>query len=149
MLMGSKLSRSSPRTTGTADWRAFRAGVSRGKCGGRCPAYFIRREGEVQDANDGAYWVVGRALEEARGRAEKLAAGRSGPFALEQDEDVLDTWFSSGLWPWSIMGWPEKTANMAQFYPAGTSCSFGWRGWRGRASLWLGRCCSGRCTAMR
>jgi hypothetical protein len=39
------------------------------QCGHRCPAYFIRREGEVQDANDGAYWVVGRTLEEARGRA--------------------------------------------------------------------------------
>ncbi|KAF8175785.1 tRNA synthetases class I-domain-containing protein [Pholiota molesta] len=84
--------------------------------GHRCPAYFVRIEGAAQDATDGASWVVGRTLEEARARAETLAAGR--PFALEQDEDVLDTWFSSGLWPWSIMGWPEKTADMAQFYPA-------------------------------
>ncbi|KAF8189072.1 hypothetical protein BJ912DRAFT_1106282 [Pholiota molesta] len=84
--------------------------------GHRCPAYFVRIEGEAQDATDGTSWVVGRTLEEARARAETLAAGR--PFALEQDEDVLDTWFSSGLWPWSIMGWPEKTADMAQFYPA-------------------------------
>ena len=29
-------------------------------------------------------------------------------FTLEQDEDVLDTWFSSGLWPFSIMGWPQQ-----------------------------------------
>ncbi len=36
---------------------------------------------------------------------------------LRQDEDVLDTWFSSGLWPFSTMGWPEKTEDLARFYP--------------------------------
>lgn len=39
-------------------------------------------------------------------RAQALAGGAK--FTLEQDEDVLDTWFSSGLWPFSLMGWPEK-----------------------------------------
>lgn len=34
-----------------------------------------------------------------------------------QDPDVLDTWFSSGLWPMSTMGWPEETADLAKFYP--------------------------------
>jgi valyl-tRNA synthetase len=34
-----------------------------------------------------------------------------------QDEDVLDTWFSSGLWPFSTMGWPEQTETLARFYP--------------------------------
>ncbi|MCU1681214.1 MAG: valS [Amycolatopsis sp.] len=34
-----------------------------------------------------------------------------------QDEDVLDTWFSSGLWPFSTLGWPEKTPDMNKFYP--------------------------------
>jgi valyl-tRNA synthetase len=34
-----------------------------------------------------------------------------------QDPDVLDTWFSSGLWPFSTMGWPEQTADLAKFYP--------------------------------
>ncbi|TDC75774.1 valine--tRNA ligase [Micromonospora sp. KC606] len=34
-----------------------------------------------------------------------------------QDEDVLDTWFSSGLWPFSTLGWPERTADLAKFYP--------------------------------
>jgi valyl-tRNA synthetase len=34
-----------------------------------------------------------------------------------QDEDVLDTWFSSGLWPFSTLGWPEQTADLARFYP--------------------------------
>jgi valyl-tRNA synthetase len=36
---------------------------------------------------------------------------------LTQDEDVLDTWFSSGLWPFSTLGWPEKTPDLARFYP--------------------------------
>jgi valyl-tRNA synthetase len=37
--------------------------------------------------------------------------------ALRRDEDVLDTWFSSGLWPFSTLGWPERTAELARFYP--------------------------------
>jgi len=36
---------------------------------------------------------------------------------LAQDEDVLDTWFSSALWPFATMGWPEKTADLEMFYP--------------------------------
>ena len=36
---------------------------------------------------------------------------------LDQDPDVLDTWFSSALWPFSTMGWPEKTEDLARFYP--------------------------------
>ena len=37
--------------------------------------------------------------------------------ALRQDTDVLDTWFSSGLWPFSTMGWPDQTADLARYYP--------------------------------
>ncbi len=37
--------------------------------------------------------------------------------AMRQDEDVLDTWFSSALWPFSTLGWPEKTADLDYFYP--------------------------------
>jgi valyl-tRNA synthetase len=36
---------------------------------------------------------------------------------IHQDEDVLDTWFSSGLWPFSTLGWPEKTKDLEYFYP--------------------------------
>jgi valyl-tRNA synthetase len=39
---------------------------------------------------------------------------------LRQDEDVLDTWFSSALWPFSTLGWPEKTQDLARFYPTHT-----------------------------
>ena len=44
--------------------------------------------------------------------------GRDEP--LSQDEDVLDTWFSSALWPFSTLGWPEKTEDLARFYPTTT-----------------------------
>jgi valyl-tRNA synthetase len=40
-----------------------------------------------------------------------------GSAQLRQEEDVLDTWFSSGLWPFSTLGWPEKTDALATFYP--------------------------------
>ncbi len=39
---------------------------------------------------------------------------------LNRDEDVLDTWFSSALWPFSTLGWPEKTPDVARFYPTST-----------------------------
>src|SRR5574341_1050872 len=39
---------------------------------------------------------------------------------IRQDEDVLDTWFSSGLWPFSTLGWPEETKDLAYFYPTST-----------------------------
>ncbi|WP_135210470.1 valine--tRNA ligase [Vitreimonas flagellata] len=39
---------------------------------------------------------------------------------LRQDEDVLDTWFSSGLWPFSTLGWPDKTKELDRFYPTST-----------------------------
>ena len=37
--------------------------------------------------------------------------------SIEQDPDVLDTWFSSGLWPFSTLGWPEETPDLRYFYP--------------------------------
>ena len=43
-----------------------------------------------------------------------------GSTSLKQDEDVLDTWFSSWLWPFSTLGWPKKTKDLAYFYPTDT-----------------------------
>ena len=48
---------------------------------------------------------------------EAEAVAQAGGKALTQDEDVLDTWFSSALWPFSTMGWPEKTEDLERFYP--------------------------------
>ena len=46
-----------------------------------------------------------------------LGPNQSAPKGYEQDPDVLDTWFSSALWPFSTLGWPNKTADLKKFYP--------------------------------
>jgi valyl-tRNA synthetase len=51
---------------------------------------------------------------------EEAARAAAGGKALRQDEDVLDTWFSSALWPFSTMGWPDETADLKRFYPTDT-----------------------------
>ncbi len=48
---------------------------------------------------------------------DPAACPKCGCTKLEQDSDVLDTWFSSALWPFSTMGWPEKTEELKTFYP--------------------------------
>ncbi|MEJ2401483.1 MAG: valine--tRNA ligase [Xanthomonadales bacterium] len=55
---------------------------------------------------------VGRDEDDARARS-----GLADDVPLRQDEDVLDTWFSSGLWPFSTLGWPERTDRLERFYP--------------------------------
>ncbi|MGI9330278.1 MAG: valine--tRNA ligase, partial [Gammaproteobacteria bacterium] len=70
--------------------------------GHRIPAWY--------DA-DGNIWV-GRNEAEARARS-----GLPEDAPLRQDEDVLDTWFSSALWPFSTLGWPENTPALQKFYP--------------------------------
>ena len=45
---------------------------------------------------------------------------KCGGHHIHQDEDVLDTWFSSGMWPFSTLGWPEKTKELDYFYPTST-----------------------------
>ncbi len=72
--------------------------------GHRIPAWF---------GPDGKIFV-----EETADAAQAQADEHYGrPTALRQDEDVLDTWFSSGLWPFSTLGWPDRTADLARFYP--------------------------------
>jgi valyl-tRNA synthetase len=65
---------------------------------------------------DGRIFVA-ETEDEARGQAREIY-GRDEP--LRQDEDVLDTWFSSALWPFSTLGWPEKTEDLSRFYPTHT-----------------------------
>jgi valyl-tRNA synthetase len=57
-------------------------------------------------------WYVGRNEAEAR-----ASGGLVEDVALRQDEDVLDTWFSSALWPFSTQGWPAATRSLAAYYP--------------------------------
>jgi valyl-tRNA synthetase len=64
------------------------------------------------------------ALSEEEAKAEARAHyGKD--VALERDPDVLDTWFSSALWPFSTLGWPDQTAELAKYYPTSTLVT-GW-----------------------
>ena len=58
-------------------------------------------------------WVVGRTLEQAMERAKVLAGDAE--FTLEQDGDLLDTFFSTALWTFSIMGWPDNVRSVISF----------------------------------
>jgi valyl-tRNA synthetase len=71
--------------------------------GHRIPAWY--------DASGKVY--VGRSID-----AVRESYGLAANVALTQDADVLDTWFSSALWPFSTLGWPKKTADLANFYPS-------------------------------
>jgi valyl-tRNA synthetase len=62
---------------------------------------------------DGKVFV---AEDEAKARAQ-AAAHYGKDVTLKRDEDVLDTWFSSALWPFSTLGWPDKTPELARYYP--------------------------------
>jgi valyl-tRNA synthetase len=50
-------------------------------------------------------------------RTDPTACPKCGSEAIERDPDVLDTWFSSALWPFSTLGWPDETDDLARFYP--------------------------------
>ena len=62
---------------------------------------------------DGKVFVAGSA-EEAQAEADKHYGA---PVELKRDEDVLDTWFSSALWPFSTLGWPDQTPELDRYYP--------------------------------
>ncbi|KVI04024.1 Aminoacyl-tRNA synthetase, class 1a, anticodon-binding [Cynara cardunculus var. scolymus] len=85
--------------------------------GHRVPAWYVTLE-EDKLKELGAYmdhWVVARNEEEAKEEASRLFVGKK--FQLAQDPDVLDTWFSSGLFPLSVLGWPDNTEDLKTFYP--------------------------------
>ncbi|WP_036485609.1 valine--tRNA ligase [Myxosarcina sp. GI1] len=84
--------------------------------GHQIPAWYVVSEtaGEIKDNTP---FIV--AYDEAEAR-EKAIAQYGEDITLERDPDVLDTWFSSGLWPFSTMGWPQKTQDLATYYPTST-----------------------------
>ncbi|HVZ29495.1 MAG TPA: valine--tRNA ligase [Asticcacaulis sp.] len=71
--------------------------------------YFGAKVKVVKDRNEAFQF----AFEETTKPKDKI-------WPIYQDEDVLDTWFSSALWPFSTMGWPEDTSDMKRFYPTNT-----------------------------
>lgn len=83
--------------------------------GHQIPAYFVKlADGPAYDT-DPSYWICAETEEEARQKAEKKFPGKN--FELERDPDCLDTWYSSGLWPFSTLGWPNKTHDFEKLYP--------------------------------
>jgi len=80
--------------------------------GHRIPVWYVGETGESE-------YIVARNEAEARKKAVK--AGHSEDVTLRQEEDVLDTWFSSGLWPFATVGWPKNEgdadSDLARFYP--------------------------------
>jgi valyl-tRNA synthetase len=84
--------------------------------GHQIPAWYAVNEtgGEITDDTP---FVVAKNEAEAK---EKAIAQFGADVQLVQDPDVLDTWFSSGLWPFSTLGWPEQTADLARYYPTTT-----------------------------
>ena len=71
--------------------------------GHRIPAWYCEECGEINVAH-----------------AAPDKCSKCGSTKLKQDEDTLDTWFSSALWPFSTLGWPEKTEDLDYFYPTST-----------------------------
>jgi valyl-tRNA synthetase len=62
-------------------------------------------------------WHCAQCGEVVVAREAPSACPRCGSARLTQDPDVLDTWFSSALWPFSTLGWPDRTADLGKFYP--------------------------------
>ena len=65
-------------------------------------------------------WHCADCGETSVSREDITACMHCGSTHIHQDEDVLDTWFSSALWPFETMGWPEDTADLRHFYPTAT-----------------------------
>eukprot|EP00002_Diphylleia_rotans_P023425 TRINITY_DN4607_c0_g4_i8.p1 TRINITY_DN4607_c0_g4~~TRINITY_DN4607_c0_g4_i8.p1 ORF type:complete len:930 (+),score=126.32 TRINITY_DN4607_c0_g4_i8:73-2862(+) len=80
--------------------------------GHRIPAYRIITTGE-----DSEKWVVASTEEAAKEQVFRIYNLAPGQYTLSQDEDVLDTWFSSALLPMSSLGWPDNHRDLTTFYP--------------------------------
>jgi valyl-tRNA synthetase len=86
--------------------------------GHRIPAYYLVNREEGKGKREEELIFVAETAEEALEQAKAKTGNASLTLAdLDQDPDVLDTWFSSWLWPFSTLGWPEKTADLATYYP--------------------------------
>ncbi len=100
--------------------------------GHRIPAYYCDECGETVVAREMPDWCISRQLwwghripayycdecgETVVAREMPGKCPKCGCTHLTQDEDTLDTWFSSALWPFSTLGWPDKTEEMEYFYP--------------------------------
>lgn len=81
--------------------------------GHQIPAWYVISETDGQITDDTPYFVA-QSEEEARDKAIQQYGEN---IELQQDADALDTWFSSGLWPFSTMGWPDATQDLKTYFP--------------------------------
>lgn len=92
--------------------------------GHQIPAYYVTVSGEAHEIGAAdERWVIARTEAEALEKAEAMFPGQE--VFLTQDPDVLDTWFSSGLWPFATLGWPKETHEMQNLFPT-TTLESGW-----------------------
>ena len=76
-----------------------------------------KTEDEVRASAEIHYGGTVRFAERADALASWETGGAEGETVLYRDEDVLDTWFSSALWPFSTLGWPDRTPELGRYYP--------------------------------
>ncbi|MBW3595776.1 MAG: valine--tRNA ligase [Planctomycetes bacterium] len=94
-------------------------------------AYDIERSDDSEEAEPGAPFATLRVcILDENADVERRFDSRG----YQQEEDVLDTWFSSALWPHSTLGWPEKTPELAYYYPTSTLITS-----RDIITLWVAR----------
>ncbi len=89
--------------------------------GHQIPAWYCRScdAANITEAGAGEY-LLAKDAQPIVARQAPASCPRCGARELIQDPDVLDTWFSSGLWPFSTLGWPEQTEDLKSFYPTST-----------------------------
>ncbi|XP_077260883.1 valyl-tRNA synthetase [Temnothorax americanus] len=85
--------------------------------GHRIPAYAIKSTSSMNAKKIDEYWVSAHSEAEAKEKAAKKLDVNVNDIIAEQDPDVLDTWFSSALFPFSVFGWPDETPELKAFYP--------------------------------
>ena len=84
--------------------------------GHRIPAYkVLLRQGDAVKDDD--VWVAAHDEAEAIAKGAAKLGVKPEEVTVEQDPDVLDTWFSSGLFPFSVFGWPRQTEDLEAFFP--------------------------------
>lgn len=85
--------------------------------GHRIPAWYVLLDDDVlkEFGSYDDHWVVAHDENEALLEAQKIFKEKK--LRVSQDPDVLDTWFSSGIFPLSILGWPENSKDLKTFYP--------------------------------
>ncbi|XP_032392086.1 valine--tRNA ligase, mitochondrial [Etheostoma spectabile] len=83
--------------------------------GHQIPAYRVELPNSADKQEE--HWVWGQSEDQARQRAAVRYGVKPEDVTLTQDPDVLDTWFSSGLFPFAMLGWPEQTTDLQRFYP--------------------------------